>query len=103
MIISPAFAAPITASDVGLTITSVNSFTTTLVSAFIGLVGLMFFIFLLIGGIKYIMSAGDKAAVTSAQKTITYALIGVVLTASAWGIAVLLQNITGMSILNITI
>jgi hypothetical protein len=37
------------------------------------------FIFLLIGGVKWIMSGGDKQALASARNTVTYALIGLAL------------------------
>ena len=40
---------------------------------------LLAFIFLLIGGIKWIVSQGDKQAVAGAKGTITYAIIGLVL------------------------
>ena len=39
---------------------------------------LLAFFFLLIGGIKWIMSGGDKKQLENAQKTIQYALIGLI-------------------------
>lgn len=101
--ISKAYAAPITAPGIGLGIVDFNTFTVNLLTGFIGIIGLAFFIFLIIGAIKYVMSAGDKTAVQSAQHTITYAFIGVIITAGAYAIALLLQTVLGISILNVTI
>ncbi|MFA5932634.1 MAG: hypothetical protein WCV81_00040 [Microgenomates group bacterium] len=41
--------------------------------------GVAVIIYLLIGGIKYMISAGDKNAVASAQQMITHAIIGFIL------------------------
>lgn len=40
--------------------------------------------FLIMGGIQWTMSGGDKAAVDSARKKITYAIIGLVVSFSAF-------------------
>lgn len=42
------------------------------------LVGAISVIMLIIGGIRYVISGGDQAAVTSAKNTILYAIIGIV-------------------------
>lgn len=101
--ISKAYAAQITASNIGLGIVDFSTLTVNLVAAFIGIIGLAFFVFLVLGAVKYVMSAGDKTAVQSAQHTITYAFVGVLIASAAFAIAVLLQNVLGISILNITI
>ncbi|MBI2010511.1 MAG: hypothetical protein HYS86_05070 [Candidatus Chisholmbacteria bacterium] len=44
------------------------------------------FFFLIIGGIKWITSGGDKAQVESARNQITNALIGLAIVAGAWAI-----------------
>lgn len=46
------------------------------VSIVLGLAVLITFIFFLVGGIRWIMSQGDKKQLETAQKTITYAIIG---------------------------
>ncbi|MGB9911497.1 MAG: pilin [Microgenomates group bacterium] len=45
-----------------------------------------FILLLLIGGIRWITSGGDKEAVAKAKSTITAALIGLIITFSAWAI-----------------
>jgi len=40
---------------------------------------LLSFIFILIGGFKWILSQGDKKQLDEAQKTITFAIVGLVL------------------------
>ena len=60
-------------------------------------------IFLIIGGIKWITSGGDKAQVESARNTITSALIGLVVVFAAWAIIRLIELFFHISILNPTI
>jgi hypothetical protein len=43
------------------------------------LVGAVSVIMLIIGGIRYVVSGGDQAAVTSAKNTILYAIVGIVI------------------------
>jgi len=57
---------------------------------------LVSFIFLVIGGIKWITSGGDKEGTAKAQSTITAALIGLVIVFAAWAIINLLQTFFGM-------
>ena len=42
------------------------------------LIGAIAVIMLVIGGIRYVVSGGDQAAVTSAKNTILYAIVGIV-------------------------
>ena len=42
------------------------------------LIGAISVVMLIIGGIRYVVSAGDQGAVTSAKNTILYAIIGIV-------------------------
>ena len=52
----------------------------------IGLVGIIAVIFVVIGGIKYMTSAGDSEKVKTAKKTISYAVLGIIVTALAFAI-----------------
>ncbi len=61
---------------------------------------LIAFIFLVIGGIKWIVSGGDKEATAAAQKTITAALVGLIIVFSAWAIIKLLETFFGFQILS---
>ena len=49
------------------------------------LVGAISVIMLIIGGIRYVISAGDQNAVTGAKNTIMYAIIGVIVALVAYG------------------
>ncbi len=42
------------------------------------LIGAISVIMLIIGGIRYVVSGGDQAAVTAAKNTILYAIVGIV-------------------------
>ncbi|MBI3397082.1 hypothetical protein HY045_01250 [Candidatus Woesebacteria bacterium] len=74
-----------------------------LVSAFITfalvIAALVFFFMLVIGGIKWILSGGDKTQTESARGQITAALVGLVIVFSAWAIAQLVQTFFGLTIL----
>lgn len=51
-----------------------------LISAIVGVISV---VMMIIGGIRFVTSAGDSAKVTSARNTIIYALIGLILVAFA--------------------
>ncbi len=50
----------------------------TVTSILLFLIGAISVIMLIIGGIRYVVSGGDQAAVTSAKNTILYAIVGIV-------------------------
>jgi hypothetical protein len=60
--------------------------------------GVVLFILLLVGGIKYITSGGDPKAAEGAQKTITYAIGGLILILLSYLILVLIRTITGVDV-----
>jgi hypothetical protein len=64
---------------------------------------LVAFIFLIIGGIRWITSGGDKEGTAKAQSTITAALIGLVIVFAAWAIIKLIETFFGIEILTLTI
>ena len=64
---------------------------------------LAFFFILVIGGVKWIISGGDKAHTEAARNQITAALVGLVIVFSAWAIAQLLASFFGIEIFNLTI
>lgn len=64
---------------------------------------LIAFVFLIIGGIKWITSGGDKDRTAGAQKTLTAALVGLVIVFAAWAIIKLIQTFFGIEILELTI
>jgi len=50
------------------------------------LIGAVSVIMLIIGGIRYTLSGGDSAAVTSAKNTILYAIVGIVVAILAYAV-----------------
>lgn len=78
-------------SDLGTIFASV-------VKSFITFAAIILFVFLLIGGFKYITSAGDPKALEGAQKTITYAIGGLIVVLLSFLILVLIKQITGVDV-----
>ena len=60
---------------------------------------IVFFFILVLGGIKWIMSEGDKTKAEGARNMITAALIGLVIISAAWAITQLLAAFFGVDIL----
>lgn len=63
--------------------TQVNSLLTSVINIFSVVVGVVAVIMIIIGGLKYITSAGDSGNITGAKNTILYAIIGLVIVAMA--------------------
>lgn len=61
-------------------------------------VGVAVLVMFVIGGLKFLTAGGDKDATSKAQKTITYALAGLVLTVSAYIILSLLGKFFGVDL-----
>jgi len=62
-------------------------------------VGLAFFFMLVMGGLKWVVSEGDKSNVEAARNQVTNALIGLAIVFSAWAILNLIGRLTGFNIL----
>jgi len=60
--------------------------------------GILMLIYLIIGGIRYITSGGDKAQAQAARDMITNALIGIIIIASSYAIAMLLNSLFGINV-----
>ena len=84
-----------------------NLTTASIVSGAIRLVlvvtALVFFAMLIWGGIRWIMSKGDKTEVENARNQITNALIGLAIIFVAWAIIKLIESLFGISILQLEI
>lgn len=62
---------------------------------------LVFFFILVVGGIRWIASGGDKARTETARNQITAALVGLVIVFAAWAIVKLIQTFFGINILSL--
>ena len=58
----------------------------TIVNIMLFIVGAVAVIMLIIGGIRYTVSAGDSSAVTGAKNTILYAIVGIVVAILAYAV-----------------
>lgn len=90
-------------SILGIKYKSLGGITSFVVKTLVGVAGVAFMIMFLLGAFKFVTSQGDKAAVESAKGTMTGAFIGIALAAALFAIMTLLQNVFGVSLLNITI
>lgn len=64
---------------------------------------IVFFFILVIGGIKWIASGGDKAQTEGARNQITAALVGLVIVFAAWAILALIKTFFGVDIFSLSI
>ncbi len=80
----------------GITITSIVS---ALVKFSLVIAAIVFFFILVIGGIRWIASGGDKAHTEAARNQITAALVGLVIVFAAWAIIALIKVFFGVDIL----
>jgi magnesium-transporting ATPase (P-type) len=64
---------------------------------------IVFFFILVIGGVKWIASGGDKAQTEAARNQITAALVGLVIVFAAWAIVALINTFFKVNIFSLTI
>lgn len=69
--------------------------------AILAVAGLIFFFMLIIGGLRWILSGGDKGSTEQARGQITAALIGLIIVFSAWAIARLISAIFQINVLEL--
>ncbi len=65
--------------------------------------GLVAFVYLLIGGFKYMTASGDEKQIMSAQNTITYAFVGLLVVVLSWLILNTLGQILDLDLLEFAI
>jgi hypothetical protein len=73
------------------------------VGSLLALGGIVLFLMLLSGGFKYLTSGGDPKATETAQKTLTYAIGGMILLAGSFLILRIISNFTGADVTSFTI
>jgi len=64
---------------------------------------LVFFFVLVIGGIQWIISGGDKTGAETARKRITAALVGLAIVFVAWAIGSLIKALFGFDIFDLKV
>jgi hypothetical protein len=65
---------------------------------FLAIVGLWGVVFVMIGGFKMVIANGNEEAITAAKKTITWAVLGVVVALLSFSIIAIVQNLLGAEI-----
>ena len=75
-----------------------------LVSAIIGLGGIVLFIMLVIGGYSFITSKGQPPKIEAARKIITHAILGIIIIALSYLFLKVISTFTGVdvTIFNVT-
>lgn len=70
-----------------------------IITLFLIAAALVAFFLLLVGGIQWMLSGGDKAATEAARGRITAAVIGLLLVFASWAIILLIEKFLGITIL----
>ncbi|MBP9814127.1 hypothetical protein KBC80_02935 [Candidatus Woesebacteria bacterium] len=84
-------------------ITDIGQLISALVGTVLIIAALLAFLYLILGGIKWITSGGDKAGMEEARNKITHAIVGLIIVGAAWSIMTLVQNFLGVQIIGGTI
>jgi len=79
--------------------TDLGSLISNLIALVFIIAALIFFFMLVIGGVQWMLSGGDKSATEAARGRITAALIGLVIVFAAWAIMKLIEQFFGIAIL----
>lgn len=78
--------------------TDLGSFVSKSISAIIMVAGLATLMYLILGGVQWIMSGGDKGKLEEAKSRITGGIIGIAIVASAWAVYLLIDYFFGIGI-----
>lgn len=84
-------------------IENIGQLISALVGALLIISALLAFFFLILGGIQWITSGGDKAGMEAARNKITHAIVGLIIVGAAWAIMILIQNFLGVQVIGGTI
>jgi amino acid transporter len=77
--------------------TSLADLITTVINALLIFAGAVAVLFLIIGGFRYVVSAGNADQVEGAKKTILYAIVGLIIIFVAFVLVQLIQNWLGVT------
>lgn len=87
--------APNGPSDLGLPEVKVDTGVATILNIVFFAAGVLAVVFIIIGGFKYTVSGGDSSGLKTAKETITYAIVGLIITLLAFGIVNYVTGIGG--------
>lgn len=80
-----------------------SQYVTAAINLILGAAGVVAFIFLLWGGVQWILAGGDKEGTEKARKRITSALIGLAIVFSAYALIFIVQALFGISIISVNL
>jgi hypothetical protein len=69
-----------------------------IMQGFLVIIGVWSVVFIVLGGFRLVMSQGNEEAVSAAKKTITWAVIGLVIALLSFSIVAIVQNLLGIDI-----
>jgi len=81
-------------------ITNIGTLIQGVVQGALLIAALLVFLYLIWGGIQWIMSGGDKSKTQEARDRITAALVGLAVVAAAWAVMLIIQYFFGISVLD---
>lgn len=86
----------ITAKDIGLPTSTgtVSQGIASILAAVMGVVGGLALIFVVVGALQYVLSAGDAKRTATAKNTILYAAVGVAVALGGYALVVFISNAT---------
>lgn len=85
------------------TITDLGKLISAVVGTLLIIAALIAFLYLILGGIQWITSGGDKTGMEAARNKITHAIVGLIIVGAAWAIMTLVQNFLGVNIIGGTL
>lgn len=94
---------PIAESDGVATIEGLEGVFENIIAVALGFAAIALFIMLIVGGYQYLTSGGNPKSLESARKTLTSAILGMVLVASAYLILRFIGVFTGADVENFQI
>lgn len=80
-------------------ISEIGQLVSAVVGALLIIAALLSFLYLILGGISWITSGGDKAKMEEARNKITHSIVGLIIVGAAWAIMMLIQNFLGVQII----
>ncbi len=82
----------------GFRISNLGEIITAAVGLLLIIAAILAFLYLVLGGIQWITSGGDKAAMEAARNKITHAVVGLIVVGAAYAIILLAQGFLGVTI-----
>lgn len=91
---------PDVAGGTGTGVANFSKFATNLFGMMTTVAGLMFLLYFVLGGLRWITAGGDQGKVEDSKKQMTNAAVGLVVVVAAYAIAFIVGGVLGLNILN---